>query len=147
MPRPVSWRLDPAAYPHRETVQTRFQDLDPLGHLNNVAYAAIFETARVKFNHRIGLAGRPGHRWLVANVEINYLAEGHFPADVEIATGIGTVGRRSWQIIALMTQNGVALATCDVVIVMSEPKDTSSLPDDFRGELEPNRAGEVVSRD
>ena len=147
MPRPEPWRLDPAAYPHRETVQTRFQDLDPLGHLNNVAYAGLFETARVKFNHRIGLAGRPGHRWLVANVEINYLAEGHFPADVDIATGIGAIGTRSWQIVAVMTQAGVAIATCDVVIVMSEPKDAAGLPADFRAELETNRARKVVSRD
>ncbi|MDQ2764072.1 MAG: acyl-CoA thioesterase, partial [Pseudomonadota bacterium] len=34
MAKPESWRLDPASYPHRDVIQTRFQDLDPLGHLN-----------------------------------------------------------------------------------------------------------------
>ena len=51
MPRPAPWRLDPAAYPHHDVIQTRFQDLDVLGHINNVAWAALFETARIRFYH------------------------------------------------------------------------------------------------
>ena len=80
MPRPEAWRLDPASYPHSEPIQTRFQDLDVLGHLNNVAMAALFESGRVRFNRSMNLAGWAGHRWLVARVEINYLGEGFFPA-------------------------------------------------------------------
>ena len=30
MARPAPWRLDPAAYPHTQTVQTRFGDMDVL---------------------------------------------------------------------------------------------------------------------
>ncbi len=99
MARPDPSRLNPMAYPHSERIQTRFQDLDPLGHINNVAMAALFESGRVRFNHAMGLSGWKGHRWLVARIEINYLAEGNFPADVEIATGIGEIGTRSWQIL------------------------------------------------
>lgn len=139
MSRPAAWRLRSDAYSHHERIQTRFQDLDVLGHLNNVAYAALFETARIKFNHAIGMAGRQGHRWLVANVEINYLAEGQFPADVEVGTGIGRIGGRSWQILSAMFQSGAAIATCDVTIVMQKPLEASGLPDDFRSELERHR--------
>jgi acyl-CoA thioester hydrolase len=119
MPRPDPWRLDPARYPHRRTLPTRFQDLDPLGHINNVAYAALFETALVHFNQAIDLLRWRDCRWLVAAVEINYLAEGHFPADVEVATGIGAIRHRSWQILSLMLQDGRPIATCDVVLVAS----------------------------
>ena len=54
MPRPAPWRLDLSRYPDLEEVQTRFQDLDPMGHLNNVAFAAMFEHARVRYNQRLG---------------------------------------------------------------------------------------------
>ena len=135
MARPDPWRLDPSSYPHHAAVQTRFQDLDVLGHINNVAWAALFETGRVKFNHAIGLAGRRGHRWLVANVEINYLAEGHFPDDVDVSTGIGEVGTRSWRILSAAFQKGKPLATCDVTIVMSGEAGATGLPEDFRAEL------------
>ena len=136
MPRPPSWRLDSARYPHRDFVQTRFQDLDVLGHINNVAMAALFETGRVRFNHAIGLAGRSGHRWLVANVEINYIAEGHFPGDVEMAHGIGAVGTRSWTIWGAAFQDGQPVATCDTTIVMSGEKGARAIPEDFRADLQ-----------
>lgn len=137
MSRPAPWRLVPAAYPAHETVPTRFQDLDPMGHLNNVAFAALFETARVKFNQA---AGRPraadgGFRAVVARNEINYLAEGGFPDPVEIAMGIGRIGTRSFEMLAAMFQNGVAIATCDTTIVMTAPVG-AGLPEGFRHTLE-----------
>lgn len=136
MPRPDSWRTDPVAYPYGTSVQTRFGDLDSLGHINNVAMGALFETARVRFNHALGLTRFRGHRWLVAQVRIDYLAEGHYPADVEIRSGIGDVGTRSWQILAAAYQEGAPIATCDVVLVMERQQGVGALPAEFREALE-----------
>lgn len=136
MARPEAWRTEPAAYPYGTAIQTRFQDLDPLGHLNNVAMAALFETARVRFNHALGLMRFRGHRWLVAQVRIDYLAEGHHPEDVEVRSAIGDIGTRSWQILAAAFQGGRAIATCDVVLVMERQSGASSLPPEFRAALE-----------
>jgi len=133
MPRPAPWRLDPAAYPHHDIIQTRFQDLDVLGHINNVAWAALLETARVRFYHRLNSLGPGRNRGLVANVEINYLGEGNFPAEVTIASGIGRLGTRSWQTLSLALQDGVPLATCDVTIVSTGVSETDPA---FRAELE-----------
>jgi acyl-CoA thioester hydrolase len=143
MARPEAWRLDPATYPHRTVIQTRFQDLDPLGHINNVAMAGLFETARVRFNRAMGLAGWHGHRWLVANINLNYLAESFFPDDVEICTGIGHVGTRSWQILAAGFQKDDCVATCDAVLVMSGGGGATSLAEDFRSGLEANRVIQI----
>ena len=139
MPRPDPHLLNPASYPHTDTIQTRFQDLDPLGHINNVAMAALFESGRVRFNRMLGLAAWTTHRWLVARVEINYIAEGHFPADVEITTGIGAIGTRSWHILSAAFQGGAVIAACDTVIVMSSERGAAALPDDFRAALEKYR--------
>ena len=71
----------------------------------------------------------------MANVEINYLAEGHFPDDVEVLTGIGTVGTRSWQILSAAFQQGRVVATCDVTLVMSGERGATGLPEDLRADL------------
>lgn len=144
MARPPAWRLEPGAYPHHETIQTRFQDLDVLGHINNVAFAALFESGRVRFNQAAGLARGPGHRWLVAQVVINYLAEGNFPQDVTISSGIGTVGTRSWQILSAAFQGGACIGTCDVVVVLSAADGASAMPEEFRVALEGWRVREVA---
>lgn len=129
MPRPAPWRLSLATYPHSAAIQTRFQDLDVLGHLNNVAYAALFETGRTKFNHAAALWNTvKARRSVVAQVEINYLAEGSYPEDVAIATGIGEIGGRSWQILSAMFQHGRCIATCDVIIVMDKDAAGYGLP-------------------
>ena len=119
MPRPESWRLNAASYPVHLDLQTRFQDMDINGHLNNVAFAALFESGRVLLNREIRpWADRPeNERTMVAAVEINYLAEGNFPDPVQIATGIGRLGTSSWTIVQAMFQNGRCIATCDTVVV------------------------------
>ena len=60
MGKPESWRLIPASYPILLDVQTRFQDLDPNGHLNNVAFAALFEHGRVRLNRDVRPMGERG---------------------------------------------------------------------------------------
>ena len=132
MPRPAPWRLDPAAYPHHDTIQTRFQDLDVLGHINNVAWAALFETGRVRFFRLLNGSSPGRNRGLVANVEINYLAEGHFPGDIEMASAIGQIGTRSWQALTLAMQDGKPMATCDVTIVTAG----EGIDPEFRAALE-----------
>ena len=119
MAKPESWRLDAASYPVCVEFQTRFQDMDINGHLNNVAFAALFESGRVLLNRQVRpLDERPANeRTMVAAIEINYLAEGNFPDPVRIATGIGRIGTSSWTIVQAMFQNGRCIATCDTVVV------------------------------
>lgn len=144
MPRPAPWRLDPAAYPCHQTIQTRFQDLDTMGHLNNVAFAALFESARVKFNSAFGRDARADGRFraVVAYNGINYLAEGGYPADVVVSCGIGAIGRRSWEFLALMMQDGRPIATCDSTLVMTAASG-EALPAEFRILIEAQRVREA----
>lgn len=119
MPKPLPHRLDPATYPVSMTAQTRFQDMDINGHLNNVAFAALFENARVQLNRNVRpWADRPANeRTMVAAVEINYLREANYPDDIIVCSGIGRIGTSSWTIEQAMFQNGGCIATCDTVIV------------------------------
>lgn len=93
--------------------------MDINGHLNNVAFAALFESARVLLNRQVRVWNeRPANeRTMVAAVTINYLAEGNYPDPVTIASGIGSIGTSSWTILQSMFQNGRCIATCDTVVV------------------------------
>jgi acyl-CoA thioester hydrolase len=142
MAKPDGWRLDAASYPVCEEFQTRFQDMDINGHLNNVAFAALFESGRVLLNRRIrSFAEHPDNqRTMVAAVEINYLAEGNFPDPVAIATGIGRIGNSSWSIIQAMFQNGHVIATCDTVVVCRTDGQAKPLGAEMVAELTANLA-------
>lgn len=119
MAKPEAWRLEASVYPIMLESQTRFQDMDFNSHLNNVAYAALFENARVMMHKAIKLfeASTTNERTMVASLSINYLREGNFPDSVWIGSGIGRIGNSSWTIFQGMFQNELCIATCDSVIV------------------------------
>ena len=137
MAKPESWRLDAANYPLRVTANTRFQDLDLNGHLNNVAFAALFENGRVRLNRDARpWDKRPGNeRTMVAAVTINYLAEGSFPDDVIVTSGIGSIGSSSWTILQAMFQNDRCIATCDTVVVCRTDDESRPLRTELRAGL------------
>ncbi len=141
MARPDPARLALDNYAFSTQVETRFQDLDPLGHINNVAMAALFEQGRVRFNHSYLADPRrlrkEGVRWLIAQVLLNYVAEGHFPAPVTIASSIGRVGSASWTILSAAFQDGQIIATCDCTIVQTTRDGALPLSDSFRAALAP----------
>ena len=140
MARPESWRLDPGRYPVTITANTRFQDLDINGHLNNVSFAALFENARVQLNRLVRpWDDRPANeRTMVAAVTINYLREGRFPDDVTLCSGIGSIGTTSWTIVQAMFQNGHCIATCDTVVVCRTDREAKPLRAELRAQLESN---------
>lgn len=128
-------------YPVSVVMQTRFQDIDPNRHLNNVAFAAMFENARVRLNRSLRpWADRPkNERSMVAAVTINYLNEGQYPDDVEISSGVSRIGTSSYVITQAMFQNGRCLATCDSVIVCRTDGEGKPLRAEVVAELEKMR--------
>ena len=120
MPKPEPHLLDPARYRHLTQITTPFADLDPNDHLNNVALAAMFEDARVRFSLAMGFrADRSpgGRRFMVAAVEINYLAQAHFPDPIECLAAPLAIGRSSWTLHQSLLQHDVPVATARSVLV------------------------------
>lgn len=137
MARPDPALLDAARYPFTHTVTTRFADVDPNQHLNNVALAAMMEDARVRFNMAVGLKVKIGERRaMVASVGMEYLAQGHFPDPVAAHCGIEQVGRTSWSIAQLLVQNGAVVAFARSVIVAISADRPAPVTDATRADLE-----------
>ncbi|WP_374542864.1 acyl-CoA thioesterase [Sphingorhabdus sp.] len=138
MAKPDGWRLNLAAYPIILESDTRFQDMDINGHLNNVAFASLFENARVQLHRKARpWTERPANeRTMVASVEINYLREGNFPAPVTIGSGIGRIGNSSWAVVQAMFQKGQCIGTCDSVIVCRTDNQAKPLRAELVAELQ-----------
>lgn len=127
----------PASYPASQALETRFADMDVNGHLNNVAFARLFEETRVRFN-RAGLtAGQHRSGIVVAHVAIDYLAEGSYPAPVSIGHGISRIGSSSFTMAMAAFQEGACLALCDSVLVHRNPETgPAPIPPALRERLE-----------
>ena len=132
-------RLEAGAYPFALTVPTRFGDMDPNRHLNNVAVSRLFEEGRVRFHMALREQhpdiGRP--HFLVAHVAIDFLSEGQYPGDVEVRIGIVAVGGASYRLAQGLFQQERAIALADTVLVHRAPDGPGSaaLPDTLRAVL------------
>lgn len=137
--KPAPERLVADNYPHQVKVRARFSDLDPLGHLNNVAIGRFYEEARVMFNMSAAGSLRGGQvRLLVAEVAIKYLHEGYYPDELLVTTGIQKIGRSSFVYGQALFQKGRCIGTADTVQVFTNDAGSAPIPDEFRAMLEQN---------
>jgi acyl-CoA thioester hydrolase len=86
-------------------IDIRYQDLDPYGHVNNVAHMAYFESARIAYfrtlAQRLGLgpleAGDiPGVRYVVAEATARYRAPIYLEDALFCGVSVRSVSRRSF---------------------------------------------------
>lgn len=131
--RPDKSALDIASYPFTIEIPTRFGDMDPLNHINNVAIAGIFEESRVRF----GLFSRgktldelrSQARLVTVATTINYLSEVLYPEPLTMAVGIKHIGRTSYSVACLMLQYGKPVAYSVTTLVRSENGKSTPLPE------------------
>jgi acyl-CoA thioester hydrolase len=112
MAKPEPELLEPSRYPFTVEIPTRFQDVDPNNHVNNVAMAAIFEDMRVRFDHAIKLPElfrEHALKTMIVSLQIDYLAEAYYPMPVTAHIGTLSVGRTSWTVAGL-AQQGASIA-------------------------------------
>ena len=78
------------------TISPRFYETDAQGHISNVTIAGWFEAARTSLLQEL-LADDISSQvqWMLANVNIDYLAETHFGSDVTITLEGIAVGNSS----------------------------------------------------
>ncbi|GAB2982138.1 acyl-CoA thioesterase [Amycolatopsis acidiphila] len=124
-------------YPLWHDVPTRYGDLDPLGHVNNVAITRLYEEARVLFEQTLRQrhAFRPA-RGMLVQLNVHYLGETRYPEPVQIGTGIKRLGRASYTLAQAMYQGGRCVGVSDATVAHVPADGPGPLPDDFRSALE-----------
>ena len=132
---------DRSIYPHWCTDTVRFSDQDAAGHVNNVALCAYLETARLTFMRDVGMmsAGENGARGISAGMNISFLAESHWPGQVELGTGVIRIGTSSITVGSAAFKDGVCVAAAEMTVVRLKGKTPHPIDEKFRGALEKYR--------
>jgi acyl-CoA thioester hydrolase len=96
----------------------RYGDTDRQGHVNNAVFATFMETGRVEliYNPADPLL-EEGFSFVLAKLDINYIAEVLWPGTVEIGTRVVRVGRSSVTMSQAVFQNGRLCASAETVVV------------------------------
>ncbi len=130
MAKPSPERLEPATYPWSFDIPPRFGDMDALRHLNNAALVRFYEDGRVRFIDAIGAraAMETGHGFVVAEVAVQYLAEGRYPDVVTVSSGVLRLGRSSFTTAHALFQCGACIGTGETTLVHVHRREGGSRP-------------------
>jgi acyl-CoA thioester hydrolase len=105
----------------QDIISPRFSDTDALGHINNTVFAVWFEGARQDvfkiFTPELNLRQWP---LIIASVKLDYHAQTHYGADVEIRTYISRIGGSSFDVYQEAWQHGVKTVSGTAVLVQFE---------------------------
>lgn len=107
----------------------RYGDTDRQGHVNNAVFATFMETGRVEliYNADASLLD-DGFSFVLAKLDIDYLAEVLWPGTVEIGTRVVKVGRSSVAMEQAVFQNDVCCARALTVVVHFDQTTRKSRP-------------------
>lgn len=110
--------------------RVRYSDTDAQGHVNNVSYAAYLETGRTTLAHACGLplGTESDTHTVLARVEIDYLAEVHWPAALDLGLAVVRVGRSSVTVIQGIFHGDRCVAKGFEVMVMVDNETGKSTP-------------------
>lgn len=98
-------------------VSVRYNDLDPLGHVNNAAMAIFLEQARCELVTPLLKAVSRDLDMVLATTTMAYLKELHYPGTVDIGTVATRIGSKSFALAHGVFQDGVCAGTANLVLV------------------------------
>jgi acyl-CoA thioester hydrolase len=134
------WRRQQDSYPFLHDVQARYGDLDPFGHLNNVAIAQAYEEARASLSLRLFGAdliyGRSPYSVVIPTVELHYYAPVRWPSTIQVGVGVAEIGRTSFRCGYGLFGDGECVGVSEAVLVLLRDERPEPLPPGIRAQLE-----------
>lgn len=130
-------RVPAAAHPFRHCtkVQTRFSDIDLLGHLNNNAYLSIMDLAKIRYlqataperyKHNLDVKA------VVVHIDCDFYSPAYFDEPLEVWTTIGCCSEKSFTVEQRMINAETGETKCITHTVMAgfDPKLRKGIPID-----------------
>nr|WP_299484143.1 thioesterase family protein [uncultured Roseibium sp.] len=115
------------AFPLRTTDKLRYADTDRQGHINNAVFNTFLETGRVELLYGDELM-QEGLAFVIARLELDFLAEINWPGTVEIGTAVKEIGRSSFKLFQRVFQDGTPVAEAVTIIVQMNEATRKSTP-------------------
>ena len=100
-----------------------------IGHVNNVAFAALMESGRTNFTRSGVIETLPGDVQVVMRrMELDYIAELHWPAEVDIGCRLLRLGSSSFAIGSGIFHADVCAATAVTTLVVIDKRLRKATP-------------------
>lgn len=116
-------------YPLQTYEKLRYADTDRQGHINNAVFSTMLETGRVELLYSPGQhLHAEGCSFVIASLHLDFLGEITWPGQVDIGTGVESVGKSSVTLKQGLFQQGVCVATAKTVIVQMNETTRRSHP-------------------
>jgi acyl-CoA thioester hydrolase len=121
-------------YHFYHSVEVRYGDLDPQGHVNNAKHLTYFEQARVQYMIELGLFSKDQSFMkigvILADVHITYFEPIYFGQNIKVGVRASRFGTKSmtWEQNILEAETGKELARGEVVIVTFDYKEGKTIP-------------------
>lgn len=116
----------------------RFADTDALGHINNASYSKWFEDARRPI-FKLFVPDLDPKKWnlILARMEIDFLAQGHYQQEVLIQTSLVKIGNSSFTLLQEAYQNQVKICSSKAYLVHFNygTQKSTPIPESIRSEL------------
>lgn len=117
---------------HRLPVQLRINDIDFLGHLNNIVYLSLFDLGKARYFEEImgGPISADNASLVIVNINIDFFAATFFDEPVEVWTAIASVGDRSVKLEQRLVNSatGEVKSICRTVMAGFDPKTNQGAP-------------------
>jgi len=84
------------------SLQTRWRDLDAMGHINHAAYLTFMENVRLEFYESLGFSSRNSGQVdgiILASMNVQYHQQVIHPSDLDIGQRIVRVGNKSFDML------------------------------------------------
>lgn len=102
-------------------IPVRFQDFDVMGHVNNAVYATYLQEARTRYISEALEIPTQEINFVLAHLEIDFLAPIQEAAEVTVAVGVSDVGEKSVTMTYQVRDDGTTYATAETVLVTLDP--------------------------
>lgn len=119
-------------FKHSIPVQLRFNDIDILGHLNNIVYFSLYDLAKARFLEIIRKGNVDWKRveCVIANINCTYIKQIKFGEEIEVKTRCIRIGDKSFTLqqclVEIPTQE--VRSVCETVMVCFDPDTAKSAP-------------------
>ena len=95
--------LIPADLDFWTSIDSRWRDMDSLGHINHASYLTYMESARVDVYVQLGYSGirrEMDESTILASMQVQYIAQTSHPSKFDIGHRISRVGNKSFDFIS-----------------------------------------------
>ena len=102
-------------------IETRWSDLDVIGHLNHTVYLSYMESSRVELYASLGYPGinrDMDESAILASLNIQYISQLSHPSSIDIGNKISRIGNKSYDITSAIFQQNKSELVCSATFHM-----------------------------